>query len=143
MKKYILLLLAGMGFSLAGYAQVKVPATVKSAFEKAYSNVSYVTWSKEGKTGYEATFVQGGKHLSVVYDAKGALEQTEEVIKTEELPAGVADYVKQHYKGAAITEAAKIIKAGGEVNYEAEVKKKDLIFDANGKFLKEMKEDKD
>jgi hypothetical protein len=35
---------------------------------------------------------------------------------------------------------AKITKANGEVNYEAEVKGQDLIFDANGRFLKSIKE---
>jgi hypothetical protein len=32
------------------------------------------------------------------------------------------------------------VKANGEVNYEAEVPHKDVIFDANGKFIKEAKD---
>ncbi len=33
-------------------------------------------------------------------------------------------------------EAAVIVKANGEVNYEGEVNGKDVIFDSTGKFLK-------
>jgi len=50
------------------------------------------------------------------------------------------EYVKAHYKGATAKEAAKITKADGTVNYEAEVSKKDVIFDAKGKFIKEEKD---
>jgi hypothetical protein len=56
------------------------------------------------------------------------------------LPANVVAYVKAHYKGAAIKEGAKITKADGTINYEAEVNKMDVVFDANGKFIKEAKD---
>jgi hypothetical protein len=48
--------------------------------------------------------------------------------------------MKQHYPGIAIGEAARITKANGETNYEAEIKGKDVVFDAKGKFLKEEKD---
>jgi hypothetical protein len=60
-------------------------------------------------------------------------------IKVSELPGSVMQYITAHHKGASVKEAAKITKANGEVNYEAEVKGMDLIFDATGKFLKEVK----
>ena len=43
-------------------------------------------------------------------------------------------------KGKNIKEGAKITKADGTVNYEAEVNGTDVIFDASGKFIKEAKD---
>jgi hypothetical protein len=59
------------------------------------------------------------------------------------LPAQALAYISQNYKDEKIEEMAKITKANGEVNFEAEVKGKDLIFDANGNFLTVEEEDKD
>jgi hypothetical protein len=149
MKRYLLLLAMAAGLTTAGFAQkekdekdeksVAAPAPAKAAFAKAFPGSSKVKWGKE-KADYEVNFVQGGKEMSAVYDAKGTLKETEVDIKLSELPAAAAEYIKQHYKGAKINEAAKITKANGEVNYEAEVNKKDVIFDASGKFLKEEKD---
>jgi hypothetical protein len=139
------LLAVGSILATAGFAQEKkeskhtAPAAAKAAFEKAFPGVSKVKWGQEGKE-YEANFVQNGKKMSAVYDSRGVLKETEEDIKITELPAAVAAYVKEHHKGAAIKEAAKITKPNGEVNYEAEVNKMDLIFDANGKFIKAEKD---
>lgn len=116
-----------------------VPVAVKSAFEKLYPNVNDVDWEKED-ANYEAGFEVNKNETSVVFDANGNLLETEVEIKTSELPQGVTDYVTKNHAGAKITEAAKITDADGTVTYEAEVGKSDLIFDANGKFIKEVKE---
>ncbi len=78
--------------------------------------------------------------MAAVYDAKGALQESEITIPVSELPATAAAYMHQHYKGMLIKAAAKITKAGGTINYEAELKGKDVLFDANGKFIKEAKD---
>ena len=52
------------------------------------------------------------------------------------LPAGAAAYVGTHYSGARISEAARVRDARGQTTYEAEVKGKDLVFDAAGNFIK-------
>jgi hypothetical protein len=116
----------------------KVPVTVKNAFEKAYPGVT-AKWEKEDGN-YEVSFKQSGSDMSVVIDAKGSILQTEMGISSTKLPSSALDYVKAHYKGKNIKESAKITKADGTVNYEAQVAGKDVIFDANGKFLKEVKE---
>ncbi len=102
----------------------QVPVAVKASFEKAYPAVKNVKWEKE-KSNFEAGFKQGGNEMSAVFKADGTQLETELEIKPADLPATVTAYVKQHYKGATIKEAAKITKANGEVNYEAEVKGKD------------------
>jgi|SRR5882724_3815290 len=143
MKKHLLLLTLASGLALAVSAQEKEksitpPAAAKASFEKAYPGVA-AKWEKEDGN-YEASFSDKGQKMSAVYDGKGTLKETEVTIKASELPAGVAEYVKQHYKGAPIKEAAKITKANGTVNFEAEVNKMDVIFDAKGTFIKEEKD---
>ncbi|RYU90692.1 hypothetical protein EWM62_08580 [Mucilaginibacter terrigena] len=116
-------------------SSTQVPAAVKASFGKAYPAVKTVKWEKE-KGDFEAGFKQGSNEMSAVFKADGTQLESEVEIKTTELPASVLSYVKQNYKGAAIKEAAKITKANGEVNYEAEVNGKDLLFDSAGKFIK-------
>lgn len=116
----------------------KVPAAVKAAFAKQYPGIT-AGWEKEnGK--YEVNFKQRGNTMSALYEANGSLLETEMDIKIADLPATVKAYVKEHYKGKTVKEAAKITRADGTLNYEAEVGGKDVIFDANGKFLKEAKD---
>lgn len=150
MKKYLMLMVAAASITTATFAQqkekdeknekkahVNVPAAVKQAFEKQYPGTT-AKWDKEdGK--YEAGFKHSGHEMSVLYNANGTVDETEMEIPVSQLPAAAATYVSQHKLGN-IKEAAKITKANGEVNYEAEVKGKDVIFDAAGKFLKEVKD---
>ncbi|HMH33038.1 MAG TPA: PepSY-like domain-containing protein [Puia sp.] len=114
----------------------KVPAPVKESFAKKYPKIASVKWELE-KGNYEAGFKQDGQSISVLFTANGTMTESEVDIKTSELPAAALSYVKTHYKGKSIKEGAKITKVNGEINYEAEVNGKDVIFDANGKFLKE------
>lgn len=105
----------------------KVPTAVKSAFSKKHSNVSKVSWTKED-TNFEAEFTLNKKQTSEVYTVDGVFIESETEIKFAELPAAV----KMKLKGLKVAEIAKITKANGTVSYEAEVKGKDLLFDANG-----------
>lgn len=116
----------------------EVPAAVKASFSKEYPGIS-ARWEREDGI-YEAGFKKEGKNMSVLYEANGTMTETEVDIKVRGLPAPVVSYVKEHYMGKSIKEAAKITKADGTVNYEAEVNGKDLIFDASGNFLREVKD---
>lgn len=115
----------------------KVPSTVKAAFAKAYPKVT-AEWEFEDKN-YEASFKQNGNKASAIIDSKGMLLETETTITLSELPKAASEYLSTHYKGKKVKETAKIIKANGEVNYEAQVNKIDVIFDSKGSFLKEVK----
>jgi hypothetical protein len=144
MKDLILMLMACF-FSMTAFAQElkdsKVPAPVMEAFKKQYPGIK-ATWEKE-KNVYEASFKKGGQDISVTLNETGEITETETGISIAALPAGVASYIKEHYKNEKIKEAAKIVSRKGAVTYEAEIKGKDLIFDANGKFLKEVSHNKD
>ena len=114
-----------------------VPAKVIASFAKQYPGTE-VKWEKEaGK--YEAGFKKDGNVMSALYEANGTMMESEKDIKVNALPATVLAYLKANYKGKTIKEAAIITKADGTITYEAEVNGKDVIFDSNGKFIKEMK----
>ncbi|ANE53719.1 hypothetical protein SY85_24885 [Flavisolibacter tropicus] len=115
----------------------KVPATVKTSFSKAHPGVT-AKWEKEAGN-YEVSFKESGNDMSCVIDQQGSILETETDMAVSKLPATITNYIHQHYKGSKIKEAAKIVKANGEINYEAEVGGKDLLFDSSGKFLKEEK----
>ncbi|HTF04609.1 MAG TPA: PepSY-like domain-containing protein [Bacteroidia bacterium] len=117
-----------------------VPAPVRTAFEKLYPSVKDVDWEKED-ANYEAEFEISKTEQSVVFDALGNLLETEVEIAVSELPKAASEYVAKNHAGTKISEAAKITDAQGTVTYEAEVGKSDLIFDAQGNFIKEIKED--
>jgi hypothetical protein len=138
--KKIMFITAGLALSLAVSAQkareADVPAAVKESFKKSHPNAKEVKWEKEG-ANYEAEFETGETEQSVVYDVSGRLVETEVEIKPDELPSTVKVYITEHRKGMRIKEASKITDAKGTVSYEAEIKGKDLLFDSNGKFIKE------
>lgn len=145
MKNYIsiLAILLGTTFSLSAQEKkeqsVSPTAEAKAGFQKQFPGATKVKWEKE-KGDYEVNFMEKGVEMSAVIDPKGMLKETESTVKTTELPATVTGYIQQHYKGQKIKEAAKITKADGTVNYEAEVNKSDLLFDAAGKFIKVAKD---
>lgn len=134
MKRFFGILLTTVSLATVANAQKlsadKVPATVKAAFTKLHPGTK-VAWEME-KKNFEAGFTAGGKKTSEVYMANGMLVETEVEIKSTELPIAVLAKLK----GLKIAEAAKITKADGTVNYEAEVKGKDLLFDAKGNSIK-------
>jgi Putative beta-lactamase-inhibitor-like, PepSY-like len=142
MKNQLLLLALiatiGLNATAQKMAAARVSAAAKAAFEKQFPTAT-AKWEKENGE-YEAGFTMDGKEMSALFTAEGAMTESEVSIKVTELPAKVLAYVKQNYKGKTIKEGAKITKADGTVNYEAEVNGMDVLFDANGKFLKEVKD---
>lgn len=142
MKKILSSLLAFSIFMISAHAQkvdaAKVPAAVKKTFSQKFPG-SMAKWGKED-ANYEAEFKRGGSNMSALFESNGTMLESEVDIKVSDLPRKVLAYVKEHYKGKSIKEGAKITKADGTVNYEAEVNGKDVIFDEAGNFLKEVKD---
>ncbi|WP_316809098.1 hypothetical protein [Pedobacter agri] len=109
----------------------KVPFAVKSAFSKTHPKLSKVSWSKENEN-FEAEFILNEKKTSEAYTSNGDFVESEVEIKFAALPS----VVKKKLKDQKVAETAKITKANGKVIYEAEVKGKDLLFDAIGNPVK-------
>lgn len=118
-------------------AEKEVPAAVKSAFQKQFPDVKDVDWEKE-KGNYEVEFEIKETEYSVLLDASGTILETEMEINVDALPSNVRDYVSKNHAGEKIKETAKISDTKGTITYEAEIKGKDLIFDSNGNFVKEV-----
>jgi uncharacterized membrane protein YkoI len=143
MKKVVGVFLVTMSLGIVLHAQEKeqhVTPTkeAKAGFEKQFPGVKDAKWEAEAKD-YEVNFKQGKKEMSAVFAANGTLKETETEISVDKLPSSATTYIKQHYAGQKVKEAARIEKADGTVNYEAEINKKDVLFDASGKFIKEAK----
>jgi hypothetical protein len=141
MKKLVFMTVSAMitSLSIAQKAQEKdVPDAVKTAFQKNFPQAKVEKWEKEGDN-FEAEFELNKSEQSVLFDAQGNILETETEIELSQLSSIIIDYVKTNFKGQTIKEAAKITDAKGMVTYEAEIKGKDLLFDSNGKFIKEIK----
>ena len=134
----ILLVMLATITTLSCFAQKDIPAAVQESFKKNFPDVTVKKWEKEDGN-FEANFSKDGKTMSATFDAEGAWMETETGIAIKDLPASVSYYVKEHYSGATIREAAMLKTPKGDM-YEAEIKGKDLLFDMNGKFLKEEKD---
>ena len=127
------------GLSLGAYAQKhtgdEVPAAVKTAFAQRYPGTA-ARWEKLG-TQYGAYFKQRRLEMSAMFESDGTLTESEQEIRVSQLPLPVVQYVEQHYRGSKITEATKVTKANGEINYKACIKGKDMLFDASCTYLTE------
>ncbi len=119
-----------------------VPANVKQTLTELYPNAKVSKWEKE-KGNYEAEFENNKVETSVLIDADGKLMETEVEIAVNELPSAVNDYVSKNFSSKKITEASRITDNAGVVTYEAEVAKKDLIFDSAGNYIKTESDDHD
>ena len=141
MKKLILLAAIAGLFTQSHAQQMKckhVPAAAKAAFHKDHPDVKDIDWSKDG-VNFEAGYEDSKIEMSATYSPEGKLIETEMGIPAASLPKAVMEYIKMHYKEDEVKEASKITSASGVVTYEAELKGLDLIFDADGKFLKSTK----
>ncbi|MBN8681030.1 MAG: PepSY-like domain-containing protein [Chitinophagales bacterium] len=131
MKKIMLLSLFTFVSCATAFSE-NPPQAVLAAFQQKFSNVKDVDWSK-GKNGeWEAAFeLANSQEMSANFSADGHWLETETEIAFSELPAPIRTALKVK----KVKEAARIEKADGSTVYEAEVKNKDLIFDATGKRL--------
>lgn len=139
MNKILSVLVFSLGISFANAQTIKeteVPFAIKAAFAKMYPGIKQATWDKENNL-YEASFTDGSYKGSVLFDANGKWTERETAIPVSQLPQKVRAYMQTHYKKEKLLGAAKIKKSSGEVEYEAEIKGKDIFFTKDGEFIKE------
>ncbi len=138
MKKIITVLAIGLSFIAAAAQQtndIQAPSAVKSSFAKMFPGIKQATWDKENNL-YEASFTDGTYKGSVLFDANGKWTEKETAIPISQLPQKVRAYMQTYYKKEKLLGAAKIKKASGVVEYEAEIKGKDIFFTKDGEFIK-------
>lgn len=123
--------------------KVIVPDVVKKAFATQFPKVAKVKWGIEKPGEYEAEFDLNKTEMSVVYDEQGTLLETETEIKESDLPQALKSILAKDFNGYKIKEYEKN-EAKGIVTYELEAKKDkkefELVFDSNGKFIKQVEE---
>jgi hypothetical protein len=132
----LVLMLAATAVSAQKTNSKVIPVDIKSKFESLYPQVKDVKWSQE-EGSYEAEFKDKDAETSVVIDAKGNLLETEQEIPVTALPESVTQYIAGNYPGEKTTEAAKILDYKGTVTYEAEVGRKEVMFDGEGRVMEE------
>lgn len=141
-------------FMLNGYSQreavstkasnlVKIPEVVKKSFATQYPKTAKVNWSIEKPGEYEAEFILNKTAMSVLYDRKGKLLETESGISKLALPKTIQRTLANKYANYKIGEIV-VNKEKGVTTYEIEVKKNgktlELKFDKNGKTLTQQKD---
>ena len=131
MKKLILLFAISLSAVLVASAQKTPPAAVSMAFKKQFPDVKKTHWGKEKNGEWEAEFDVNKVETTANFSADGKWVETETEINFSDLPTAVQTALK----GKKVKEAAKIMRADGSTVYEAEVKRKDWLFDATGKKL--------
>ena len=134
MKRFLLLCLTVATISVSAQ---KVPDAVKSVFTKAYPGTEG-KWNR-ADGNYEVSFDKDAKKMTVVINPKAELVQTEYAITISELPKAAKLYLETNEKGVKINEISHLLKPNGDVQYEAVVKGKDVLFDKDGKFLSKEK----
>lgn len=116
-------------------AAAQIPANVKNTVTMLYPSATNVAWSQEN--GYFIpVFMNNGAQTKLLIDLKGARIHTSVKIAITELPANISSYITGNYPGKPISDVEKLTMFNNSTRYEAVVGQEDLIFDANGTFMK-------
>ena len=125
-------------FSAALFGK-NIPASVEAAFLKQYPQIKEVKWAKE-KGNYEGQFMLNAIKTMVLYDKSGNLIQTEVSQPLNTLPVAISQYIQTNYPNKEIKEFSKITDPAGNITFEVEIKHLELLFKADGTFLRELKD---
>ena len=139
MKQLILVATMLLTTIAAAIAQ-SAPKAVKAAFEQRFASIKNAKWDKENAQEWEAEFKMDGTKMSASFMPTGDWIETETDITVAELPAAVAAAIAAKYPKAKVVGASKIETAKNGLRYEADLKtkrkKQEVLFDANGVFIK-------
>ena len=121
------------------FKEHEIPLIVKQAFEKEFPGKK-ASWEVENGN-YEAEFDIDQTHASVTYGHDGVRLEMEIEIAMNLMPPAALIFMKQKHAGIKIKETSKITDKNNIITYEAEIKNEgksiDVIFDDQGKFIKE------
>ena len=116
-----------------------LPPAVQTAAKKQIGSAAIVGASVEkekGKTMYEVETRQDGKGRDLLFNAEGALVQSEQETDLSSIPGPARDAIQKRAAGGSIRKVEKVT-AGTVVSYEAEVrtatgKNADIAVNADG-----------
>lgn len=147
--KNIFILLVVFSISLIpAFSQKNAPENVKKEFAKKYPAALSVKWASEEANEWEAEFTVNGKEMSASFDNKGVWLETEVEISEKELPAAVANSLKNEFSGYKTGEMSTIEDPkmkGYELALKKGEKSLEVVFDNSGKVIKktEVKKEKE
>ncbi|MBN8789307.1 MAG: PepSY-like domain-containing protein [Terrimonas sp.] len=144
MKKiYFVVLLICAGLIFTANAQVrKIPAEVTNAFSEKYADAKNVEW-KDKLSAFAATFELNGDKLEARFNKKGEWQGTEKELNADDLPSAVKDgFSKSKYTDWETKTVYEVELPDDKKEYKihvakSSVQKKILLFDADGKLLKD------
>jgi hypothetical protein len=131
----IIVLVSASVFGQQSTSVSEIPDNVKAKMHQLYPNVTDVTWEQE-ESYFVPVFMVNNVKTKLLIDPKGALIQTSAKLQPSVLPATVTAYVSANYPGQNISDAEQLTMINNSTRYEAVVGTKDLVFDANGQFIK-------
>lgn len=127
MKQMIFAICMAAGFSSTVSAQdipqSQVPSVVVNAFQSKFPNADDVDWEKEGKL-FKVDFEIGSRDHDLWIDNSGNIKKHKEELNKSDLPAAVAEKIKNEFKEYSIDDVDKI-EADGKVSYLVELDGKD------------------
>ncbi|MCW2118254.1 hypothetical protein [Flavobacterium sp. 7A] len=143
MKNLILLLTVLFAFTACKQSSTsrEVPENIKMAFVKSHPYAIILKWNDEPPF-WEVKYKESTEKGAVSYDENAVITETELVITKDLLPNGatIPNYIKANYPKEKMQGYEKITTASGTITYEIQIPGKEIVFDANGKYLLEEKD---
>jgi len=144
MKKFILSGAFALSISLVSCQENKeskdtVPEAVQKAFEKKYPGENDPDWELDDHDYWESHFKKDGEKYRADFNADGSWVETENDIKTKELPNAILEIIEKNYSEYKITEVEHVISASKGEFYDVEFKQKgknkDVMFKKDGSII--------
>lgn len=127
--------------------QEKVPEVVQMTFQKKYPGEDDPDWKKDDHGNWESHFKIDGEKYRADFNADGSWIETENSIKTENLPDAVKKKIEEEYPNREITEVEYVNSAKEGKFYDVEFKQKgknmDVEFREDGTTVKIERKRKD
>ncbi|WP_041250051.1 PepSY-like domain-containing protein [Christiangramia forsetii] len=102
----------------------EVPEAVAMAFQKKYPGENDPDWEQDEHGYWESHFKQDGEKYRADFNTDGSWVETENDIKTENLPEAIKKVIKEKYSDYEITEVEHVISAKKGEFYDVEFKQK-------------------
>jgi hypothetical protein len=112
-----------------------VPSTLQKTFKKSYPAITAAEWKQSGDS-YTAVYYENQLERSITYNASGKVQLKEEQVTLAQLPTGILKYINENHADGTIRKARKITASGGKYSYSVSIKGMELLFDANGNYLR-------
>jgi hypothetical protein len=145
--KNVLLLIAFLCSNFfIGQSLLVPPDNVIRAFEKQYPDKKPI-WDMELGKNDEIKFVAAFKTADkkkkfVTYDSNGVFKTSKKQIAINQLPLKGQKYLKKNYNVKTVGQILAVVDNQNQTSYMAEIKSNksmfNLVFDANGEFIKRI-----